>query len=106
MTDILCCKACGHALTIVCPEHGTDWVPDRRMGPRDEPAPTRPPRPLSQLRTRIVAAIAAGHDRAPAIAAACGMKIGHAYVELSNMVKDGQLVRPATGVYAVTAGGR
>ncbi len=29
--DIMCCARCGHALKIVCPEHGTEFVPDRRV---------------------------------------------------------------------------
>ena len=32
--DVMTCGRCGHDLRIVCPEHGTEFVPDRRMEPR------------------------------------------------------------------------
>lgn len=52
-TDIMCCGRCGNALKIVCPKHGDDYTPDRRMdsdsskqnehSPRREPVPRPTP---------------------------------------------------------------
>jgi phenylpropionate dioxygenase-like ring-hydroxylating dioxygenase large terminal subunit len=39
--DVMCCGRCGNALKIVCPEHGTEFVPDRRMEAPPADAPER-----------------------------------------------------------------
>ena len=36
MSDVMCCGRCGNALKIVCPEHGAEYVPDRRANMVDD----------------------------------------------------------------------
>lgn len=97
LPDVMCCAKCGGALRIVCDQHGTEFVPDRRMAPTVE-LPTR--RRKGVIRSRVLAAfIGSGAHTVPLLAARTGLTQAHTSVELTKLVRDGDVRRIARGHY-------
>lgn len=108
MSDVLHCKACGHALQVVCPAHGTEWTPDRRVNTIDDtpPRPRRSQHGAVPVPDRIVAAMLAAPVPRESwtiadVMTAVGISEKHAGVELSMLFKSGRVQRLRRGHYAL-----
>jgi len=114
--DVLCCGRCGHDLRIVCPEHGTEFVPDRRMDPPPAVVADRPPRekrPGPVQRGDLLAKpgtlteailLALKHDgralTVHEVAAIVQRAPKLTGIYLAQLVGEGRVTRVARGVYA------
>ena len=113
-TDIMCCQRCGNALKIVCPEHGAEFVPDRRMVEQPgvpvadmRKSATAAKRPQKRgevrLKERIVRAMQAGDPdvawSTADIARALDAAAPSTSAELCVLRKEGRVVRISMGVY-------
>lgn len=111
MTDVMCCARCGHALKIICPEHGAEFVPDRRMEPLPASPvvlPKAPPRKAQPLRdgsnrARMRAALTSEPQHYTTIANVCGLDASLVGIELASMSKKGHAQRVGRGFYAKAA---
>jgi hypothetical protein len=110
--DVLCCSSCGQRLQVVCPEHGENYVPDRRVNLADEPKqkrrigsrPTTVERRQGERRGMLqhISEDPAHPTSIVEIVSLSGNPYGSVTVGLAHLIAEGRIQRVGKGLYVRT----